>query len=150
MKLNEIGIPEGRRARKTKRRGRGDCSGHGGTSCRGHKGQRSRAGGFHKLGFEGGQMPLQRRLPKTGFFNKFRVKIAVVNLDALSKLPKADVVDEQYIRKHGLVKGKSVCGIKVLGNGTLTAPINLRVTSVSETAKKKIEAAGGKVEVVRG
>lgn len=147
MRLNTIGLPRGRKARKTKRLGRGNASGQGSTAGRGHKGQRARAGGYHKVGFEGGQMPLQRRTPKKGFTNIFKKEFAVVNLAKLADVPAGTTVDANFLVEKGCVKNTRK-SIKILGNGEITNAITLRVTAVSETAKQKIEAAGGKVEVI--
>lgn len=146
MKLNEIGFPQGKQQRKVKRLGRGDGSGHGGTSCRGHKGQKSRAGGFHKAGFEGGQMPLQRRLPKRGFTNIFKREYAVVNLDQLSEFPAGSEVTIDKLIDKGVVKRK-LSGLVVLGRGDLPFALTIRADRVSESARQKILAKGGKVEV---
>lgn len=146
MKLNELRPSKG--STKTKKRvGRGDGSGHGGTSCRGHKGQNSRSGGGVRLGFEGGQMPLTRRLPKRGFYNRFRKDIVIVNIGQLSAFPKDSVVDADALVMRGIVKD-SGDGIKVLGNGSIDYPLKLRVNSVSCGAREKIEASGGTIEVV--
>jgi len=149
MKLNEIGMPSGRKKRKIKKVGRGNGSGHGGTSGRGHKGQKARAGGYHKIGFEGGQMPLQRRLPKRGFTNIFRKEYVVINIDRLADLPSGTEVDESILRERGLI-GRGSAELKILGQGEIKSALTVRVAAISETARKKIEAAGGKVEVVRG
>lgn len=149
MKLNEIGLPPGRDKKHIKRVGRGDSSGHGGTSCRGHKGQKARAGGFHKDGFEGGQMPLQRRLPKRGFTNIFRRELAVVNLEKLTDLPAGSEVTAALLIDKGLIKRASH-GIKILGRGEIKNALTVKAQAFSESAKKKIEAAGGKAEVVGG
>lgn len=147
MKLNEVGLPRGRKARKTKRLGRGNASGQGSTAGRGHKGQRARAGGYHKVGFEGGQMPLQRRTPKQGFTNIFKREWSIVNLDRLADLPAGTTVDSNFLSENGIVKNSKV-GIKILGKGEVKNALTIRVSAVSETARKKIEAAGGKVEVI--
>lgn len=147
MKLNEIGLPAGRPTKRIKRVGRGDCSGHGGTSGRGHKGQKSRAGGYHKVGFEGGQMPLQRRLPKRGFTNIFRREYAVVNIDQLAAIPAGTEVTLDALIERGLVR-KPMSGLKVLGRGEITTALTVKAVAFSESAKKKIEAAGGKAEVL--
>jgi large subunit ribosomal protein L15 len=149
MKLNELGLPAGRPKKRIKRVGRGDCSGHGGTSGRGHKGQKSRAGGYHKVGFEGGQMPLQRRLPKRGFTNIFRREYAVVNLDQLAELPAGTEVTMDVLRERGLVR-KPMAGLKVLGRGEITIALTVKAAAFSGSAKQKIEAAGGKAEVIGG
>ncbi|MEA3487075.1 MAG: 50S ribosomal protein L15, partial [Thermodesulfobacteriota bacterium] len=137
MKLNELRPARG--STKVKKRvGRGDGSGHGGTSCRGHKGQNSRSGGGVRPGFEGGQMPLTRRLPKRGFYNRFRKDIVIVNIGQLSTFPKDSVVDADALVTSGIVKG-SGDGIKVLGNGSIDNPLTLRVNSISCGAREKIE-----------
>lgn len=125
-----------------KRRGRGDASGHGGTSTRGHKGQKARAGGYHKMNFEGGQMPLARRLPKRGFTNIFRKEIGIVNLEKLSKLPKGTEVTLDLAKEKGWVSNKAQ-ELKILGDGELKHPLKIKTAKVSKTAKSKIEAAGG-------
>jgi len=147
MKLNEINFPAGKDRSKVKRLGRGDCSGHGGTSCRGHKGQKSRAGGFHKAGFEGGQMPLQRRLPKRGFTNIFRRELAIVNLDQLSKFPAGSEITIDKLVEEGVVK-KRLTGLVVLGRGDVPHALTIKANKFSESAKQKIEAKGGKIEVL--
>lgn len=149
MKLNEIGMPAGRPKRHRKRLGRGDASGHGGTSCRGHKGQKSRAGGFHKAGFEGGQMPLQRRLPKRGFTNIFRREMATVNVDQLVNFPAGSEITVETLIERGIIR-KRFSGLKVLGRGEISSPLTVRAAAFSESAKAKIEAVGGKAEVVSG
>lgn len=150
MRLNEIPRPRGRNPRKTKRLGRGDGSGRGGTSGRGHKGQKSRAGGYHKVGFEGGQMPLSRRLPKRGFTNIFRRKYAVVNLDQLSRaFPKGGEVTMETLMEKRLVRNRRD-GLKILGRGEISSAIKVKANNVSGSARKKIEAAGGSIEVVSG
>ncbi len=146
MKLNEIGLPQGKQQRKVKRVGRGDGSGHGGTSCRGHKGQKSRAGGFHKAGFEGGQMPLQRRLPKRGFKNIFRNDYTIVNLDQLDKFPVGAEVTVEKLIEQGVVK-RALSGLVVLGRGDVSHALTVKAVRFSPSAKEKIEAKGGKVEV---
>lgn len=146
MRLNEIGLPQGRKSAKTKRVGRGDCSGHGGTSCRGHKGQKSRAGGYHKTGFEGGQMPLQRRLPKRGFTNIFKRDYAIVNLDQLEGFSSGSEVTIDKLIEQGVIK-KRLSGLVVLGRGDVPHALTIKASRVSESAKQKIEAKGGKIEV---
>lgn len=146
MKLNEIGFPESKQRSNIKRRGRGDCSGHGGTSCRGHKGQKSRAGGYHKPGFEGGQMPLQRRLPKRGFTNIFRRELTFVNLDQLDSFPANSEITLEKLIETGVVK-KANHGLVVLGRGDVQHALKIKAVRVSGSAKQKIEAKGGKIEV---
>lgn len=145
MKLNELRPTSGAR-KKRKRRGRGVGSGHGGTSTRGHKGQKARSGGYHKVGFEGGQMPLQRRLPKRGFNNIFRVSYTAVNLDRLQDWPTDLPVSVQSLQDRGLLK-KSETQVKLLGRGECALQLTVALAQVSATAKKKIEAAGGRIEV---
>ena len=135
--------------KRKKRLGKGEGSGHGGSSTKGHKGQKSRAGGYHKRGFEGGQMSLIRRVPKQGFTNVFKKEIAIVNLDRLGTLAANTKVDEALLRGKGWVKG-ACDGIKVLGNGNLKVKLTLVVHAISAAAKKKIEGAGGTVELIKG
>ena len=146
MKLNELAPPKG--ARKSRKRvGRGPGSGWGKTSGRGSKGQKSRSGGNVKPGYEGGQMPLQRRLPKRGFTNIFKKAYAVVNLRDLGRFEKGSVVDEAALVEAGLVKGKRD-GIKILGHGGIDFPLVIKVHRCSKSARADIEAAGGQVEMV--
>ncbi len=130
-----------------KRVGRGPGSGLGKTCGRGHKGQNARAGRRkHHLSFEGGQMPLSRRLPKRGFTNPFRTEYAIVNVSQLNRFEPGSVVGEEELRKSGLVKKK--LPIKILGDGELDRPLTVRAHKFSAQAKAKIESAGGKVEVI--
>jgi len=149
MRLNEIGRPSGKQIKRVKRVGRGDGSGWGGTAGKGHKGQKARAGTGGKVGFEGGQMPLQRRLPKRGFTNIFRKEYAVVNVDQLAALEGGGEITLEFLKERGVVK-KGLSGLKVLGRGELKAAITVKAAAFSESAKQKIEAAGGKAEVVGG
>ncbi len=144
MNLGSLEAPTGAR-KKRKRIGRGEGSGHGGTSTKGHKGQKARAGGYHKTGFEGGQMPLARRLPKFGFTNPFHKEFAVVNVGDLNDLAKETIVDEKFLKEQGYVK-KLHDGVKILAGGDIKVPLIFKGTRVSESAKKKIIAAGGRVE----
>ena len=146
MKLNELRPADGA-TRKRKRVGRGDGSGHGGTSCRGHKGQNARSGGGVRPGFEGGQMPLSRRLPKRGFYNRFRKEVCIVNIGQLAVFPSDSVIDADALMEKGIVR-KTGDAIKVLGKGLIEHPVTVRVNGVSRGAREKIEASGGKVEVV--
>jgi large subunit ribosomal protein L15 len=147
MNLNSLKPPAGSR-KKRKRVGRGDGSGHGGTSCKGAKGQNARSGGGVRPGFEGGQMPLARRLPKRGFRNVFRKEIIAINIEQLKGFPAGSVIDEDSLIQAGFVKRKGD-GIKILGKGDLDYPLSLRVSMVSRGARSKIEAAGGSIiEVV--
>lgn len=146
MNLGEIRAPEGASKNK-KRLGRGSGSGHGKTSGRGHKGQRARSGGRGKTGFEGGQMPLQRRLPKRGFTNIFRQEYSIVNLCDLDRFDAGSTVDALALLEAGLVK-KIEAGIKLLADGDIKKPLTIKVDKFSQAAKEKVEAAGGRVEVV--
>lgn len=146
MNLGSLTAPEGMRT-KRKRLGRGEGSGHGGTSTRGHKGQKSRAGGPKGRGFEGGQTPLVRRIPKRGFFNFTRKEFSVVNLGDLKDLPAGSVVDEKFLVENGFVKAEK-SGIKILGGGDLPVALVIKAHSFSGSARKKIAEAGGKFEVV--
>ncbi|MCF8068625.1 MAG: 50S ribosomal protein L15 [Desulfobacterales bacterium] len=146
MKLNELSPAPG--AHKNRKRiGRGVGSGTGKTAGRGSKGQNSRSGGGVRPGYEGGQMPIHRRLPKRGFTNIFKKNIAVINLKDLERFDTDVVVNEAELVKAGLVKGKRD-GIKLLGNGELKNPLTIQVNMVSTSAREKVEAAGGKIEVI--
>jgi large subunit ribosomal protein L15 len=134
---------------KKKRVGRGPGSGHGKTACRGNEGQRSRSGHSMAPGFEGGQMPLHRRLPKRGFTNIFRREYAVINLDQLNIFKAGTTVTPEELVRRGLVK-RSVNGIKILAEGELKAALIVRAHKFSSNAAKKIQAAGGTVEVIGG
>ncbi|MBE6783402.1 MAG: 50S ribosomal protein L15 [Ruminococcaceae bacterium] len=147
MKLHELSPVPGS-TKERKRIGRGPASGQGKTAGKGHKGQKARAGRGMQIGFEGGQMPLQRRIPKRGFNNIFRKEFAIVNLASLEKaFNDGDTVTIEALVASGLVK-KTLDGVKVLGNGELSKKLTVQVNAYSETAKSKIEAAGGKAEVV--
>ncbi|WP_373499127.1 50S ribosomal protein L15 [Desulfococcus sp.] len=141
MKLHELTPAEGSR-KSRKRLGRGVGSGSGKTAARGSKGHKARSGGGVRPGFEGGQMPIHRRLPKRGFTNIFKKKIAVINIKDLARFQSGDTVDEASLIKTGLVKG-GYDGIKLLGFGDVLYPLTIRLEAVSEGARKKIEAAGG-------
>lgn len=146
MRIHELSPAKGSR-KKRKRVGRGVGSGHGKTSCRGHKGQKSRSGGGPRTGFEGGQMPLQRRLPKRGFTNIFRKRYSIINVKDLNRFKPNASVDTEGFKEAGLIK-KVGDGIKVLGVGEISHPLVIRVHKVSKTAREKIESAGGKVEII--
>jgi len=146
MRLDDLRPAPGSN-KKRKRVGRGDGSGHGKTSGRGHKGQGARSGGNTKPGFEGGQMPLQRRLPKRGFRNPFRVDMSVVNLGQLDTLPAGSEVTPETMIQHGFVSGKN-SRVKVLGEGAMSKALTVRAHGFSVVAKEKIEAAGGKAELI--
>jgi len=146
MKLNELRPADGA-TKKRKRVGRGNGSGHGGTSCRGSKGQNARSGGGVRPGFEGGQMPLARRLPKRGFHNRFRRDVVIVNVGQLGVFPRDSVVDADGLMTSGILK-KTGDAIKVLGKGTIDHPLTVKVNAVSRGAREKIESSGGRVEVI--
>ena len=147
MELHELSPAEGSK-KSVKRVGRGHGSGWGKTAGKGHKGQKARSGGGVRPGFEGGQMPLQRRLPKRGFNNIFAKEIVTVNLSTLnSKFEDGADVTVETLVAAGVVKN-SFDGVKILGNGKLEKKLNVKVTAYSESAKAAIEAAGGKAEVI--
>jgi large subunit ribosomal protein L15 len=145
MKLNELLPPNGSRSAR-KRVGRGVGSGNGKTAGRGTKGYNSRSGGGVRPGYEGGQMPLHRRLPKRGFTNIFKKKIAVINVRDLARFESGSTVDETALVRVGLVKGRRD-GIKILGKGEITIPLTVKVNGASKNAREKILAAGGNIEV---
>lgn len=147
MKLHELS-PAANSTKERKRIGRGPASGQGKTAGKGHKGQKARAGRGMRAGFEGGQMPLQRRVPKRGFNNIFATEMAVVNVSMLDKrFEDGAVVDIDALLGSGLLK-KTLDGVKILGNGEITKKLTVRANAFSESAKAKIEAAGGKAEVI--
>ena len=146
MKIHDLSPVEGSRKQK-KRVGRGPGSGHGKTSCRGHKGQKSRSGGSIPPGFEGGQMPLQRRLPKRGFTNIFKKQYVLINIRDLNRFDPNSTLGIEALKNAGLVK-RNKDGIKLLGDGEISHPVMIKVHKVSKTARDKIEAAGGKVEAI--
>ena len=130
-----------------KRKGRGPGTGNGKTAGRGHKGQKARSGGGTRIGFEGGQMPLARRLPKRGFNNIFAKPLTAVNLAALGKFPDGSAVGAEQLLEAGVIS-KNRYGIKILGNGSIDKKLTIYAAAFSESARQKIEAAGGKAEVV--
>ena len=146
MKLHELSPAEGSK-KEVKRIGRGHGSGQGKTAGKGHKGQKARSGKGMRLGFEGGQMPLQRRIPKRGFNNIFAKKVVAVNVGTLNKFEDGAVVDIAALTEKGIVKN-SFDAVKILSNGTLTKKLTVKADAFSEGAKAKIEAAGGKAEVI--
>jgi large subunit ribosomal protein L15 len=145
MRLEELKPPKGAR-RKRKRVGRGPGSGHGKTACRGAKGQNARSGGGTKAGFEGGQMPLQRRLPKRGFRNPFKKRFSIIHVGDLNRFPRDTVVEPDLLEQSGLRKKGDA--VKLLSDGELEHPLVIRVHQASKAALKKVEAASGRVEVV--
>ncbi len=146
MKLHELSPAPGS-VKASYRKGRGPGSGNGKTAGKGHKGQNARSGGGVRPGFEGGQLPLYRKLPKRGFYNRFATKYAVINVSTLAKFEDGAVVDLEVLRNCGIVKTNED-KLKVLGNGELTNKITVKAAVFSASAKEKIEAAGGKTEVV--
>lgn len=145
MNLSSLKFAEGSK-KKPKRIGRGQGSGHGGTSCRGHKGQHSRSGSGHAAYFEGGQMPLHRRLPKRGFHNIFRIPFQVVNLTQIGNFEENEI-DSELLKNKGLIN-KADKPVKLLGDGIIDRPVKITVNAVSASAKSKIEAAGGEVIIL--
>lgn len=146
MKLHELKAPQGS-SRNPKRKGRGTATGQGKTAGRGMNGQKSRSGGGVRLGFEGGQMPLYRRLPKRGFNNKWETVYSVINVDALNRFDADTEVTPELLKETGLVK-QVVDGVKVLGNGELKVKLTVKANKFTKSAVEKIEAAGGKAEVI--
>lgn len=146
MKLTDLRPAKGAKSAR-KRVGRGEGSGLGKTSGKGNKGLKARSGGGTKPGYEGGQMPLQRRLPKRGFVNVFREEMAVVNVKELNRFEAGSVVDVETLRQEGLVKGTCPGGVKLLGNGEVTRKLIVKVDRASKAAIEKVAAAGGTVEV---
>ena len=146
MKLSELSPAEGS-VRQAYRKGRGAGSGNGKTGGRGHKGQKARSGGKVRVGFEGGQMPLARRIPKRGFNNIFAKPLTAVNVAVFNRFADGSVVDAEALINAGILHACPY-GLKVLGNGTLTAKVTVKAARFSDSAKEKIEQAGGKAEVV--
>lgn len=146
MKLHELRAAEGS-TKNRKRRGRGHATGQGTTGGRGMNGQKSRSGGGVRLGFEGGQMPLYRRLPKRGFTNIWGTEYTIVNVDDLNKFEAGTVVNQALLEEAGVVK-QVKDGIKILGEGELKVALTVQANKFSKTAVEKIEAAGGKAEVI--
>jgi large subunit ribosomal protein L15 len=147
LKLYELSPAAGSTTR-SKRKGRGIGSGKGKTGGRGHKGQNARSGGGVRPGFEGGQMPLIRQLPKRGFKNYFSVNYTGINVSLLERFDSGSVVDVQALKDAGIIKKTANGGVKILGNGDLSRKLTVRANAFSESAKQKIEAAGGTVEEV--
>ena len=146
MKIHELGPAYGATT-SSKRVGRGIGSGLGKTAGKGHKGQKARTGGSIRRGFEGGQTPLYRRIPKRGFKNHFAVEYAIVNLSDLEQFEDGSVVNAESLIAKGIIK-KELDGVKVLGNGTLTKKLTVIASKFSKTAEEKIQAVGGKTEVM--
>ncbi len=146
MKLHEMKYTKGAR-RKSYRVGRGHGSGNGKTAGKGHKGQNARSGGGVALGFEGGQTPLYKRIPKRGFTNFTRKEYAIVNVESLNAFEEGAVVSIEVMKNAGLFK-KTLDGVKILGNGTLEKKLTVQANKFSKSAKEAVEKAGGKVEVI--
>jgi large subunit ribosomal protein L15 len=146
MRLNKL-FPDPKSIKKRKRVGRGCSSGHGFTSGRGSKGQNARAGGGVKANFEGGQMPLYRRIPKRGFNNVFKKDYSIVNIEKLNMFNDGDIVSSKELISKGVIK-KVVDGIKILAKGSLTKKLTIKANKFSQKAVREIESAGGKIEVV--
>ena len=146
MKLHELS-PVAGSTQIGKRKGRGHGSGNGKTGGRGHKGQKARSGGKVRVGFEGGQMPLVRRIPKRGFINVFAKPLTAVNVIALNAFEDGAVIDAAALMENGII-AECPNGLKILGNGNLTKKVTVKAAAFSESAKEKIEQAGGKAEVV--
>ena len=146
MKLHELNAPAGSK-KDPKRKGRGTATGQGKTAGRGMNGQNSRSGGGVRLGFEGGQMPLYRRLPKRGFNNKWAKEYSIVNIGDLNRFEAGTEVTPELLKEVGLVK-QVIDGIKILGDGELNAAITVKAQKFTKTAEEKINAAGGKAEVI--
>lgn len=146
MKLSELKVPKGA-VKKRKIRGRGAGSGHGKTSCRGHKGAKARSGPGTHMGFEGGQMPLIRRIPKRGFTSKFKILYEIVNIEKLNTFKNNSVVNVNALIENKIVRKRNV-PVKILGEGKLTKSFTVKADAFSASAKKKIIEAGGKVEIV--
>ena len=146
MKLHELS-PVAGSTQVGKRKGRGTGSGNGKTGGRGHKGQKARSGGKVRVGFEGGQMPLARRIPKRGFNNIFAKPLEIINLNALNKFEDGEIVTAEALFAKGILS-KCEYGVKVLGNGKVTKKVTVQAAAFSQAAKEAIEAAGGKAEVI--
>ena len=146
MKLNELSPAVGS-TKEAYRKGRGHGSGNGKTAGRGHKGQKARSGGGTRIGFEGGQMPLARRIPKRGFNNIFAKPLEIINLSALNKFEDGEIVTTEALLAKGILR-KCEYGYKVLGNGKVTKKVTVQAAAFSQAAKDAIEAAGGKAEVI--
>ena len=147
IKLESLKPAKGSRS-KTKRIGRGNSSGHGSTATKGNKGQIARSGGYHKVGFEGGQMPLQRRLPKFGFNNPSRREYTVVNLTRIDALPNDSAITPERLVELGVIKNAQIESLKILGSGNLTKAYNIKAHKFSESALDKIKKSGGSAEVI--
>jgi len=133
---------------KRKRIGRGNSSGHGSTATKGSKGQKARSGGYHKVGFEGGQMPLQRRLPKFGFTSIFKKEYAIINLSRINTLPNDKEINPEFLVDNGIIKDADKDSVKILGTGDITKAYTIKAHKFSKSAVDKIKKSGGKAEVI--
>lgn len=147
VKLHELKVPKKATVKATKRKGQGAATGQGCTAGHGHKGQNSRSGGGVRRGFEGGQMPLIRRLPKRGFFNKFSTEYEVVNIDDIMRKELTGEITPEVLKSAGLIR-KADSRVKILGDGEIDKALNIKAHAFSRSAKEKIEGAGGTVEEV--
>jgi len=147
VKLHELNVPSGAKCKPTKRRGRGRATGQGCTSGRGHKGQNSRSGGGVRRGFEGGQMPLIRRVPKKGFHNKFGTTYEIVNLADIARKSISGEITPEVLVENGLIRSSGSL-VKVLGDGELSSVVNVKAHAFSQSAKEKKKKAGGTIEVM--
>jgi large subunit ribosomal protein L15 len=147
MRLEDLKPAKGTK-KKNKRLGRGNSSGHGSTSTKGNKGQIARSGGYHKVGFEGGQMPLQRRLPKFGFTNVFKKEYTVLNLTRINTLPNDKEITPDVLVDLNVIKPSQKDSVKILGTGELTKSYKIKAHKFSKTAMDKIQKSGGKAEVL--
>lgn len=146
MRLEDLKPADGSK-KENKRVGRGVGSGHGKTSCKGHKGQKARSGRKKGPGFEGGQTPLQRRLPKRGFKNRFKIEYAIINLKDVNRVEGLDIITPEVLMEKGIIKSLKD-GIKVLGEGEIQRPFTIKADAFSSSALAKIAAAGGKAEII--
>lgn len=147
MRIGDIGVPAGA-TKKEKRVGRGPGSGHGKTSTRGQKGQKSRSGAGIRVGFEGGQMPLVRRVPKRGFTSKFKRIFQIVNLTQLKGFKENSVISPVELRNEGVIKNE-LMKVKILGNGEISKPVTIKAHAFSSSASEKIKKAGGSIELIK-
>ncbi len=147
MKLNELNVPRGARAKSTKRRGRGSATGIGGTAGRGHKGQKARSGGSVRVGFEGGQMPLIRRVPKRGFHHESGTRYEIVNLSDIARKSLDGEITPEVLKANGLIRSSQSL-VKILGDGEPVGALTIKAHAFSRAAREKIEQAGGTAEVM--
>ncbi|MBN1115276.1 MAG: 50S ribosomal protein L15 [Oligoflexia bacterium] len=147
MRLEELRPAKGEK-RKNKRLARGNGSGHGSTATKGNKGQKARSGGYHKVGFEGGQMPLQRRLPKFGFNNIFKTSYSLINVSKIASMPNDREITPELLVEMGIISASESSSVKILGNGEIKKAYTVKAHKFSKSAVEKISKAGGKAEVI--